>query len=271
MKTKIIWLICAGIFFSCFIIPLIVNCLFVTPAIIPIFQSKWSAGDALGYIGGALTFVGTMFLGWVSWKQNQDIQKKQDDTVIAEKSCMVLLDNIEFRNLEKTATNFQIHPETIAITGVSIDTPFDYSSFECVIKLRYTKNMPVVVRVLEATLQAGNIILSFEKYDDCFTRMAVNKKSGRFTLTLVMSKDEKSRILQQIKSGMQRVSLDLKMEMASDRYISTTIKCRSALKCQNQDGDIKGVSEKEDQMCFWYGNSILERSAIKFRCDNKEE
>lgn len=59
----------------CFLgIPILLNWLFKTPAPAPVLAAEWSAGDALGYVGGTLAFIGAMFLGWNTWKQNRDLQ-----------------------------------------------------------------------------------------------------------------------------------------------------------------------------------------------------
>lgn len=251
----------------CFlVIPLLINFLFTRPAICKIFAVKWEASDALGYVGGALTFVGTVFLGWISWKQNQELQKRQDETFIAENSCSVLLDNIEVRNMAYKAVNLNIHPETIAIADFPDQQTSDYGSLECDITLYYEKNRPVIVRVREAFIQIGNYTATFHKYDDFFTRVAGGADVSRFKLSLIMPSSEKNEIKAKIDAHFRQIMLDITMEVVSERYVSTLLKCRSTLTYHESCGQIKYVSNKEHMMCFWYGNSILSSSGIEFRC-----
>ena len=176
----------------CFLgIPILLNWLFKTPAPAPVLAAEWSAGDALGYVGGTLAFIGAMFLGWNTWKQNRDLQNRQDDSFIAENSCMALIDKVEFKGFSQKCVNFDCHSEAIAVTDISDASVQDYGTFECEILLHPTKKSPVVVRVLNAFLLVGNHPLNFGKYDECYTRMAIGKNGSRFNLTFAEKYGEK--------------------------------------------------------------------------------
>lgn len=250
----------------CFLaIPLFVNWLLKHPVFSSIFGEDWEVGDALGYVGGVLTFIGTMFLGWVSWKQSRESREKQDDAFIVENSCMALLDNVEFKGFTRKAANFQIHPETIVVTKSSGTSLVNYSTLECEVSLHHTKKYPVVVRVLEAVLFVGNNNFDFTKYDNYFTRVAVGESGSRFNLTLVMSPEEKDKLVSLIKNSRNKIMFDIQIEMVGDRFVSTVLKCRSTLQSQERSGEFLYSSQKDSQMCFWYGNRIVEPSSIKYR------
>lgn len=200
-RKKIICYLILGVLICFVVVPFIVNVLFQHSVPIKIFHAQWNADDALGYVGGALSFIGTMFLGWASWKQNQVLQKRQDDTLIAEHACMVLLEKVEFKNVDKKATSLNIHPETIAVAEGSMDSFWNYSSFECDITLKHLKNYPIVVRTLAVQLRVLNTVVEFKQYDNFFTRIAVSKDGGRFKLTLILSVKEKQRLITLIKGG----------------------------------------------------------------------
>lgn len=251
------------------LVPLIVNILFQHSIPIKIFHAQWNADDALGYVGGALSFMGTMFLGWVSWKQNQVLQKRQDDTLIAEHSCMVLLEKMEFKNVDRKATSLDIHPETIAVADGSMNSFWNYSSFECDITLKHLKNYPIVVRTLAVQLQVLNTVVEFKQYDNFFTRIAVSKDGSRFKLTLILSATEKQRLITLIKGGKNEIYLDIMMELVSDRYVSTKQKCRSVLKMAEDTGLLEYVSD-DAEMSFWYESKLLDPSEIQYRCTKRE-
>lgn len=251
----------------CFIvIPMLINSLFKYSSPISFFNAEWDAGDALAYVGGSLTFIGTMFLGWCSWIQNRDLQQRQDDTFIAEHSCSAYLESVEFSSLSKKAVNFNLHNETIVTTEILPKSLCDYSTFECDITFYYTNNIPVVVRVLNATIQAGDLVLDFEKYDDYFTRIASNRTGGKFKLTLVMSPEEKKKFISNIQSNTQSIFFEIKVEVVSDRYVSTILKCRSILEPSRNPYEEKYVSNSDNSMCFWYENRIIRPSDIHYRC-----
>ena len=250
----------------CFLgIPLLVNWLFKMPALTPAWEAEWSAGDALGYVGGTLAFIGAMFLGWNTWKQNRDLQKRQNDSFIAENSCMALIDKVEFKCFSQKCVNFDYHSEAIAVANISVASVRDYGTFECEILLHPTKNAPVVVRVLNAFLLVGDHPLDFGKYDDCFTRMAIGKNGSRFNLTLVMSPDDKRLVAPFIQDGRCDITLETQIELVSDRYVSTILKCRSTFKPKQCPDGLKYSSDEDTTMCFWYGNRIVEPSSLKYR------
>ena len=90
----------------CFVaVPLGVNYAFRQEAPVDIFAARWDAADALNYIATSLAFIGTFFLGLVAWKQNNDLQKIETNTFIANNSCEVFLDSIRLKNLNQIACN----------------------------------------------------------------------------------------------------------------------------------------------------------------------
>lgn len=271
MKRKQILLYIVVAIVICFvIIPFIVNWLFKQSAPIPILKAEWEAGEVLGYVSGILSFVGTMFLGWVSWRQNQDLQKSQDDSFIAENSCAVLLDKATFEIGQKTACNYELHPETIVKSEALPENVYEWKSFECELTLQHTKNIPVVVRVLSASIFVANQFLEFTKYDDYFTRVAVFKDHSKFNLTLLVPAKEKQLVGGYISEGKYPITLEVKFEIVSDRYVSTTLKCRCVLKCCSNEIESKYSSSGDTSMSFWHGNRILKESEIKYRVQDQE-
>lgn len=80
---------------SCFVllacIPFIVNLLFYLKAPFTAFAANWTAGEALTYIAGVLTFIGTTFWGWITWKQNQQLFFREEDSFIANNTCTIIV------------------------------------------------------------------------------------------------------------------------------------------------------------------------------------
>ena len=256
----------------CFlVVPLLINWLFKKTAFIPLFEAEWSAGDALGYVGGALAFIGTMFLGWISWKQNRDLQKKQDDMFIAENSCTVLINKMKFKRLNQKVTNLNEHSETIVTTDIQVTSFFAYESLECEVSLHQEKNSPVIVRVLSASIFTESESFIFKKYDEWFTMIAIGKNDSKFNLTFIMSPDDKRVIESEIKEKRHEIIFEAQMEFVSSQNVSTILKCRSSLKPLPCSDNFEYSSDENTTMCFWYGNHIIAPSTIKYRYQISEE
>ena len=76
----------AAFFISCLAIltllvgiPFIINLLFKINSNICFLQAEWSAGDALGYYGAVLSFLGTVVLGALALYQNHIIKLDSDN------------------------------------------------------------------------------------------------------------------------------------------------------------------------------------------------
>lgn len=69
---------CIAMVVLLFGIPFAINLLFKIPAYYEVFRAEWSAGDALGYYGAVLSFVGTVVLGALALYQNHIIKKDAD-------------------------------------------------------------------------------------------------------------------------------------------------------------------------------------------------
>lgn len=67
-------LICVAILLLLIGVPFIINILFKVPAISEAFVAEWDAGDALGYYGAILSFIGTVVLGALALYQNHIIK-----------------------------------------------------------------------------------------------------------------------------------------------------------------------------------------------------
>ena len=109
------WLI-LGVILLFVLIPIAINFLFERQAPVDILVAKWSAADALSYTAGALAFLGTMFLGWISWSQNNQLQRIEINSFIAQNSCMVLLKSLSFTGLDQKVVNLDTeHIEPIVV------------------------------------------------------------------------------------------------------------------------------------------------------------
>ena len=128
------WLI-FGVIFLFVVIPIAINFLFQRQATVDILVARWDAADALSYTAGALAFLGTMFLGWISWSQNNQLQRIETNSFIAQNSCMVLLESLSFKRLNQKVINLGTeHIEPIVVENGLKD--FSYGSFLLTVQLK---------------------------------------------------------------------------------------------------------------------------------------
>ena len=69
---------CIAVFLLLLGVPFAINLLFKIPATSEVFRAEWDAGDALGYYGAVLSFIGTVVLGILALYQNHIIKADAD-------------------------------------------------------------------------------------------------------------------------------------------------------------------------------------------------
>ena len=72
------FIICVIVLIALIGVPFVINLLFKADTNINVFQAEWSAGDALGYYGAVLSFLGTVILGALALYQNHMIKEEAD-------------------------------------------------------------------------------------------------------------------------------------------------------------------------------------------------
>ncbi len=90
--------ICLLVVFALIGVPLLINVLFKIDSGICALQAEWSAGDALGYYGAVLSFLGTVVLSALALYQNHIIK------VEADKKATMLEERERIKNMPKFCT-----------------------------------------------------------------------------------------------------------------------------------------------------------------------
>lgn len=82
-KNKVLFIIiCIMVFIVLIGVPFGINLLFKIQSNINIFEAEWTAGDALGYYGAVLSFIGTVVLGALALYQNHIIKQEADSRAL---------------------------------------------------------------------------------------------------------------------------------------------------------------------------------------------
>lgn len=274
MKTSSKWIkvLCGlvlGIIFVFIIIPLIINFLFGEQAPVNILVAHWNAADALNYTAGALAFLGTMFLGWVSWSQNRQLQRVETNSFISQNSCMVMLEGISFRGMKQLVVNLDTeHSEPIVV-----EKDFDgsaYGSFTMSVQMKRLDSYAAFVRVHSLTMiiseQYISAVVFAEAYDGCFSHIAITADNDNFDITILLKPDTKKKIIEALEQNC-KITMEMIVELVTANYVSTEIKCRGYFVRKESNGELKSefVLNGQNPMCFWYGNKIVDSEDIKFR------
>ena len=269
-KTKVLAMLLLAMFILFFLVPLVVNILFYIKAPYKIFAVFESAQDALGYLAGSAAFIGTMFLGWVAWKQNSDLKNIEKSNLIAANSCMVLISSLKL-----TGWNSKFNPPNCTEQIVKTDFPvkdiydFKYASFACELSIKSFEKHPALVRVTSLTLSFSgdkdSLTLFCKNYDNTYSRIAFSEQVDKFNIIIFVEGQEKERAKQLIKGKNGKVLIDAKIDLVSDNLVATYIKCTATLKKEPSDKISELELSDQNPMCSWYGNSLLEEKEISFR------
>lgn len=262
---KILIFFVLGIIVVFLCIPLIINYLFGKQAQTDILYARWSGGDALNYTAGAIAFLGTMFLGWISWSQNRQLQRIETNSFIAQNSCMVLLESISFRGFTQIATNLDTeHEEPIVKEDDISDNK--YSSCILTIFMKRIDSYAAFVKVnsLLMIVEEENIktLIQTTAYDDNYSRIAISENNSGFELTILLKPDTKKKIIKAVEQE-SRIEIEIIVELVTANYVTTKLKCTACF--HKTDSTNNFIVKGQDPMCYWYGNEIIDSKDVKFR------
>ena len=256
---------------SCFVllacIPFIVNLLFYLKAPFTAFAANWTAGEALTYIAGVLTFIGTTFLGWITWKQNQQLLFREEDSFIANNTCTIIVATANIIMDSPVVTGkFE---DTFTYLG---DTNNNYSASTWRLKLdfSYSGGCPVQYRVSYVEIFINN---NYEEKilrkkainkEYCKTGIDIGKVStNTYILFDFLEKREIDRLLQKNNTNNRVIiNIEMGMEFLTDRYLNTSIIVMAEFR--SKDDFSLSIDEWESRIqTLWYGVTILDKAKIQ--------
>lgn len=133
-------------------VPLIIHILFKMNSGIPFLEAEWTAGDALGYYGSILSFIGTVVLGALALYQNRLIKDESD------KRATLLEHKEHERYMPKFETNSRGCMGSCAKLHFSIKNISDNSSTEiCLYDIKILSPDHRVHWEYDGTYQFGTI------------------------------------------------------------------------------------------------------------------
>ena len=276
-STKLIIVFVLLVVFLLFVIPIIINELF---KINDGYLTVWSGADVLSFYGAALSAIGAIVLGIVAWKQNERLVKLEEDKLLSENACPILIDGIFIEKLNTVACNLDYHDEQIVCTKKA-DYSERYPSPSIVFKAKYLENKPSYVHIdrIKLLIDHGKrkrLIFDASSKSIDYTRVAISEKHSVFTATVIMSEEEKADILKTISSSRSGIIIDADLSVLSAGFVASNVHCRTSLMCFDYDKDEKNYCRLKSReflspIYFWHGNEFVKKENIIIKDDVKYE
>lgn len=179
-KHKVLFaLICVAVLLLLIGVPFIINVLFKIPAVADIFTAEWDAGDALGYYGAILSFIGTVVLGALALYQNHIIKTEAD------KKAALAEEQEHAENMPRFFMRFQgasgfCGSLNFAVMNVSNNMAYSVEVYD--IKIKDGSKT-----VWESGDTYGAPVINPQKDITIQTRSPATKETGEFTFLASMS------------------------------------------------------------------------------------
>lgn len=261
----------------------LITCLILVSGVIPIIINEsykngkgyitvWTGADVLSFYGALIGAVGTIVLGIVAWKQNVRLLKIEENAFIAENTCSAIVSSVAVKKVNQNACNLNLHVEQIVSTRTALLTSC-YSSIEFELKLKMLNNIPVLVHISDLLVfsfinneedSKFNILRAKESKDD-YSRIAVGENYCGFNCTILLSKDEKDKLLESILDKKSEMLMEIYFSIITDKMVASNYKCRVKLKYaeRQNNSNVNFIVDDENQpICFWYGNEAVEKENI---------
>lgn len=267
-KSRYILIICCAVCCA-LIIAFIVNVLFKIKTD-GLFCAEWSAGDALNYVGSMVGAISTFALSLVAYKQNEKLQKLEDNNYIASNSCMVLIDKIQIKPQAYIPVNYELHCEQIlkeknnedeVSSGYKIEINLNKidASIQATPSLIYASRCTLFVgdnkeKTLENAIWTENV-------REGFTRVAILESGIAFNCEILLAKSKQEKFERDIQAEKNSLTIEIELHIITDKYVMTKCKCRACCDYQNNSGTITWNSK--NPMVFFYGHEIKNRKEIQ--------
>lgn len=250
------------------IVALIVNVLFKIETD-SFFSAEWSAGDALNYMGSMVGAISTFVLSLVAYKQNEKLQKMEDNNYIASNSCMVLIDKIYIKPKAHIPVNYELRTEQIL--GDKDNKDRNPSGYSVGVNLKKSDTSmqatPSLIYVSKCTFFVGDdkeetleSIIWSENIREGYTRVAILESGIAFSCEMLVSKDKQEKFEKEIKDKRNSLTTELEFNIITDKYVMTKCKCRAYCEYQNNSDGVTWKSRKP--MVFFYGHELKNRDEI---------
>lgn len=235
-----------------------------------LLSAEWSAGDTLNYVGSMVGAISTFVLSLIAYKQNEKLQKLEDNNYIASNSCMVLIEKIHIKPQPTIPVNYELHGEQILSERDNKDKIPSGYSIEINLKKIDTSMQatPSLIYASKCTLFVGDdkegtleSAICTENVRDGYTRAAIFETGIAFNCAMLVAKDKQEKFEKDIKFKRNSLTMEIEFNIITDKYVMTKCKCRAYCDYQNNSGTVTWKSR--NPMVFFYGHELKNKSEIQ--------
>lgn len=278
MKKVIIYalVILLLIFLICGI-PLIINESYKTSGG---YITVWNGADVLAFYGAIFSALGSIVLGIVAWRQNKRLGMIEERTFLAQNSGSALITKISISGIKTFACNLNSHIEQIVATKEFLqnEKSAEYSSVSITCSLQPLNTQQhitlVSLKSIVLTSSKDGEVLSFSTWaksiENNYSRVAISQTCDSFQFTVLMTRDEKNKFVESLKSGDSQIVLEMNVLLLNDKNVATELSCRANLQYPDYDEREEvyckfKTLDDDPPMCFWKGTTIIEKDNIKIK------
>lgn len=278
-STKLIIVFALLVVFISFVIPIVINELYKRN---DGYLTVWGGADVLSFYGAVISAIGAGILGVVAWNQNERLVNLEEDRSLVKNACPILIDEVfieKYNTLTKTK-KFNFDDEQVVCTEKADCSELCYSPV-IVFKTKYLENKPLYVHIKKMKLltNQGKIKkLIFDASSDSaeYTRVAISEKYSIFSLTVIMTEEEKNDFSKTISNSKSEIIIDAELSVLSAGLVASNVYCRTSLMCYGYDKDEKIYNHLKSRdnfppVYFWHGNESVKKENIIIKDDIKYE
>lgn len=271
-KKQLIWIgvaTCASILIA-IILSFVLNVLFKVHSD-GIFSAEWEAGDALNYAASMFGAVGTIVLGYVAYKQNDKLQKMEDNNYIANFSSTIILKSIYSELVNKKSTRIDPNEHCEQIIKEK-----DLQENKPYIDYKFTCRAKIIGDVIPAFIHIKKCDISYSdetktNMDDSiygvnlldnYSRLAIyNQDCAMFEITYLINCDKRDKFEKLFEHDKCTVIVEIEFDVVSIKNVLTKFKCRAYCKAKRECNEIKWSDDKPQ--LFFYGHDIVKLKDLK--------
>lgn len=234
-------------------------------------------GTHIDIVLSIVSILVALIVGFFEWEQNKRMLLIEENNYLASNVGSALVSEISVKGIGSLACNFNLHDEQLVSTdkAKSVIDNLGYGSIKLLCKLQpmdMTRHI-ALVKLHSVSLigsKVGELQVSYIKaysVDSGYSKVAISKDFDRFEFTFIMTKDEKTDLIESINTMHSKLLIEIEMDLLTDKYVESTIKCRATM-C-NPDYDEKEkiyshfkTTDEEPPMCFWNGASVKHKKDI---------
>ncbi len=277
-KKQLIWIgvaTCASILIA-IILSFVLNVLFKVHSD-GIFSAEWEAGDALNYAASIFGAVGTIVLGYVAYKQNDKLQKMEDNNYIANFSSTIILKSIYSELVKKKPTRIDPNEhceQIIKEKNLQENKPYVDYKFTCKAK--------IIGDVIPAFIHIKKCDISYsdeteKSMDGCiygmnllnnYSRLAIyDQKYVMFEITYLINYEKRDEFEKLFEHDSCIVIVEIEFDVISIKNVLT--KYKSRIYCKGKKDCNKIIWSDNNPQLFFYGHNIVSINELKIAGDKE--